>query len=323
MANEGQAVYPRGWFVIAFSTELAVGQARAIDFFGQHLVAYRGEDGQAHVLDGYCAHMGSSLGSGGRVVGNLIECPFHAWKFCGTGECVEISYAKKIPPRARQRSWPLVERNGVLLLWHDEQGRAPDFEIPVIPEYGTDAWLPWSVSTYRIKTHPREIVDNLADKAHFPRVHNTDIDEFSCEIDGLLATQRVKGRAKMASGGVDPFSSSTTYHGPGYLLMRMDGLLSNYMLLGHTPINENLLELRLGVTIKIVGNRQKTEGYVGMYLDNLKKGFEDDIKIWENKRYRDPPLLCDGDGPIGQLRRWYKQFYAVSAPEGDAAGVQT
>jgi hypothetical protein len=22
------------------------------------------------------------------------------------------------------------------------------------------------------------------------------------------------------------------------------------------------------------------------------------------------PVLCDGDGPIMQLRRWYKQFYS-------------
>src|SRR5262249_24984522 len=159
---------------------------------------------------------------------------------------------------------------------------------------------------YTIKTHPREIVDNLADRAHFPRVHNTEIEDFSFEVDGHLATQRVKGKAFLAGGGTDPFSSSTTYHGPGYLLMRMDGVLQNYMLLAHTPIEENLLHLRLGVMLKIVGSRERTLGYVKGYLDNLQKGFEDDMHIWEHKVYRDPPLLCDGDGPIGRLRRWYR-----------------
>jgi len=45
------------------------------------------------------------------------------------------------------------------------------------------------------------------------------------------------------------------------------------------------------------------------YVRNLQLGFEQDIAIWENKRYRTRPALCDGDGPLGRLRRWYRQFY--------------
>jgi 3-ketosteroid 9alpha-monooxygenase subunit A len=302
--------YPRGWFVVCFSDEIAVGATLKMRYFDQELVAFRGEDGQVRVLEAYCAHMGAHLGAGGKVEGCTIRCPFHGWRYDGEGACVEIPYAKRIPTKARQKAWPVREVNGVVLVHHDPAGAPPDFEIPVIPEYGRDDWLPWSVSRYHIKTHPREIVDNLADRAHFAFVHNTEIDEFGFEVDGHTATQHVKGRAFLASGGVDPFTSSTTYHGPGYLLMRMEGsALQNYMLFAHTPIAENSLDLRMAVTLKVVGDRKKTESYVGLYLDNLKKGFEDDIRIWENKIYRDPPLLCDGDGPIGKLRKWYRQFY--------------
>jgi len=38
-------------------------------------------------------------------------------------------------------------------------------------------------------------------------------------------------------------------------------------------------------------------------------GFEQDVAIWKNKSRIDNPLLCDGDGPVYQLRRWYEQFY--------------
>ena len=34
-----------------------------------------------------------------------------------------------------------------------------------------------------------------------------------------------------------------------------------------------------------------------------------DFPIWENKVYRERPLLCDGDGPIQAFRRWAAQFY--------------
>jgi nitrite reductase/ring-hydroxylating ferredoxin subunit len=308
--------YPRGWFVVAFSDEIPVGKSVPLRYFGQDLVAFRGEDGRVRVLEAYCAHMGAHLGVGGKVEGCTVRCPFHGWRFDGEGACVEIPYAKKIPPRARQEAWLVDERNGVVLVHHAPDGAAPAYTIPTIPEFGSDEWLPWSTSRYHIKTHPREIVDNLADRAHFAFVHNTAIDEFAFDVDGHQATQRVQGRAFLANGGVDKFSSTTTYHGPGYLLMRMDGVLQNYMLFGHTPVGENSLDLRLAVMLKIVGDRRRTEAYVAGYLDNLKRGFEDDIKIWENKIYREPALLCDGDGPIGRLRKWYRQFYAAAGEGG-------
>jgi 3-ketosteroid 9alpha-monooxygenase subunit A len=301
--------FPRGWFIICFSDEIPVGGAVPMKYFGQQLVAFRGEDGQVRVLEAYCAHMGAHLGVGGKVEGCTLRCPFHGWRFDGEGACVEIPYAKKIPPKARQQAWVTREINGVVLMHHDPEGQPPTWEIPPIPEYGRDDWLPWLVCRYHIKTHPREIVDNLADRAHFAFVHNTQIDDFSFDVNGHTATQWVKGRAFLARGGVDSFSSTTTYHGPGYLLMRMDGALQNYMLIGHVPVDENSLELRMGVTLKVVGDRKKTEGFTAAYLQNLKAGFEDDIKIWENKIYRDPAMLCDGDGPIAALRKWYRQFY--------------
>jgi 3-ketosteroid 9alpha-monooxygenase subunit A len=308
MADDTLSGYPRGWFVACFSADLPALGVKPLRYFGRDLVAFRGEDGAPRILDAHCPHLGAHLGFGGQVVGDTIRCPFHAWRFGADGCCVEVPYAKKIPPRAQVRSWPVREINGVVLVHHDRVGAAPSFDIPPIPEYGSEEWLPWSTAIYHVKTHPREIVDNLADRGHFPAVHRTEVEEFSFGVEGHLAWQKVKGRAYFP-GGVDPFSSTTTYHGPGYLLMRMDGLLQNYMLVAHTPIDEGHLDLRLAVTLKIVGNRAKTEGYVSGYMKNLKAGFEDDLRIWENKIYVDPPALCDGDGPIGRLRKWYRQFY--------------
>jgi 3-ketosteroid 9alpha-monooxygenase subunit A len=150
-------------------------------------------------------------------------------------------------------------------------------------------------------------------------VHRTEIDEFDFSVDGHTATQRVKGRALLPGGGVDQFASTTTYHGPGFLVMRMSGVMQNYMVVAHTPVDAMSLELRMGVMLKNLPG-QGTDGMdrlVGLYMTNLKSGFEDDIRIWENKLYRDVPVLCDGDGPIAQLRRWYRQFYA--APEQQVA----
>jgi 3-ketosteroid 9alpha-monooxygenase subunit A len=303
--------YPRGWFVVCFSAELAVGQTRAMKYFGKDLAAYRGEDGVVRVLDAFCPHLGAHLAIGGKVEGCELRCPFHAWKFGTNGQCVEIPYSKApIPAKAKVGAWQVKEQNGFVMVHHDPTGAGPQFDIPPIAELDTGDWLPWTTAQYFIRTHPREIVENMADRAHFPRVHATEVDQFDFTVDAHTCTQTTKGRAFFEGNRVDPFGSVTTYHGPGYLLMRMNGQLQNFMLIAHTPIDETSLDLRMAVTIKVVGgDKEKTKGFVGQYVKNLKDGFEDDIKIWENKVFRDKPLLIAEDGPIGNLRRWYKQFY--------------
>ena len=45
--------YPTGWFFVAFTEELKVGDVRAIEAFGQELVLFRGADGAAALLDAH------------------------------------------------------------------------------------------------------------------------------------------------------------------------------------------------------------------------------------------------------------------------------
>ena len=69
--------YPRGWYTIADSDDLAPGDVLPIHAFGREFVVFRGEDGEAHVLNAHCPHLGAHLGHGGKVCGNQIRCPFH------------------------------------------------------------------------------------------------------------------------------------------------------------------------------------------------------------------------------------------------------
>ena len=295
--------------MIGWSDELAHGQVQGLRYFGQQLVLFRGEDGQAHVLDAYCAHMGANLAAGGVVRGCNIECPFHAWRYAGDGRCVEIPYAQKIPRKAFVRSWTVREHSGLLFLWHDVQNREPEYELPTLEEWGDPGWSRWTMSKLHIRTHPREIVENVVDKAHFPRVHNTFVDRFENVFDGHKATQRTAGVAYPVGGGRDQFEIEATYFGPAIQFSWMHGVLEVRLLNAHTPLDENSLDLRFGVLMKSVGSQEKTRLFAEKYAENLKLGFHQDIAIWENKLFRDVPVLCDGDGPIMRLRQWYAQFY--------------
>src|SRR6476660_8218491 len=99
--------FPNGWFGLCYGDEVPAGGVKSVHALGRDLVAFRGEDGRVHVLDAYCVHLGAHLGHGGTVVGNTIRCPFHGWCYEGaTGRCVEVPYAKKVPPKAAVRTWP-------------------------------------------------------------------------------------------------------------------------------------------------------------------------------------------------------------------------
>ncbi len=301
--------FARGWFMIAFSDELAAGQVIPMRRFDQELVIFRTEAGDPVILDAYCPHMGAHLGYGGKIQGDGIVCPFHAWKFNGAGKCTEIPYAKRIPPKAGVKAWPVRERNGMIYVWHDREQNEPNWEIPVIEETEDPNFLPWRYAQLEIKTPPLAIVENLADAGHFIPVHNTHPipGSFSNEYNAHVGRQRIKAHAYPVHGGKDEFESTATYYGPGYQVTKMFGVTTGVIVNAHTPIDEDRLMLRFGVSLK------KTEGMsdemVDHFISNMRDGYLQDVQIWENKVYLDRPMLCDGDGPIGELRRWYSQFY--------------
>ena len=97
-------------FEVDFSEELEPGTARPARYFGKDLVIWRTSGGEPRVFDAFCPHLGAHLGHGGKVEGDSIRCPFHAWSFDGAGNCIDIPYAKRVPPKAGVRSWPVLER---------------------------------------------------------------------------------------------------------------------------------------------------------------------------------------------------------------------
>jgi len=301
--------YPRGWFVISFSDELKVGEIKNLRYFARDMVLFRTEDGQACLIDAYCSHLGAHLGHGGKVDGKSIRCPFHAWSFDGHGQCVSTPYADKMPKRTEIESWRVMERNGMIFMYHDLEHGEPEYQIPELPEYGDDEWLEWDHSILHIKTQPREIVENVADLAHFIPVHGTHPEVFENEFVDHMATQINKGMAYPRGGGKDPYSLTATYYGPAYQLTHMDGVLQSRLVNAHTPVDEHSLDLRFAVTLKILKDQETTAGFAKRYIENLRVGFLEDVAIWEHKMWRDRPALCDGDGPIGKLRKWYRQFY--------------
>jgi len=62
-------------------------------------------------------------------------------------------------------------------------------------------------------------------------------------------------------------------------------------------------------SIRRMRDAEATRGVGAAMIRDLEHQMEQDIVIWENKRFWERPMLCDGDGAFGVYRRWMRQFF--------------
>ena len=68
-------------------------------------------------------------------------------------------------------SWPVLELNQMVMVWHDVEKKAPDFTTDKIEECYSDDWSDYGMASFLVKNNCRELIDNMADKGHFGPVH--------------------------------------------------------------------------------------------------------------------------------------------------------
>jgi 3-ketosteroid 9alpha-monooxygenase subunit A len=330
--------FARGWHCLGLAASFRDGRPHAVQAFGTKLVIFVDEQDALCVLDAYCRHMGGDL-SQGTVKDGRIACPFHDWRWAGNGRCAAIPYARRVPLRARTRAWTTLEKNGQLFVWNDPEGNPPppEVEIPAIEGVGSGEWSDWVWTTMTIEgSNCREIIDNVADMAHFFYIHFAFPTYFKNVFEKHEATQYMqsRGRPDLGAGsnysansnysGDNELRSEATYFGPSYMINRLwndfQGTTVESVLVNcHYPIDANSFVLQYAVMVKKMPgvDSELANTIAGKFAKSFKVGFEQDVAIWQNKSRIDNPLLCEEDGPVYQLRRWYQQFYVDAADVTD------
>jgi nitrite reductase/ring-hydroxylating ferredoxin subunit len=315
MAGRFPFPVPDGWFAVATSEELAPGEVKPLRYFARDLVLFRTESGRAVVMDAHCPHLGAHLGMGGRVVGEQIQCPFHGWRFDASGQCVEIAYARRIPRGARTHCWDVLERNGMILVWHHREGKPPFFEVPALPPFGDPGWTEPRYYDCRVRSAVQELAENDHDTAHFRYVHGLEIPEIEVTYDGLTRVVVTSGVRETALGTFRTRLVRRNF-GLGAMAVHSEGIpgAGTLMFNSLTPVDEENVHLRWSFTV----TRNLASSVGSDFIDGLIAAVQPDIPIWEHKLYRPRPLLCDGDGPIAEFRSWARHFYSggEDAPDG-------
>jgi phenylpropionate dioxygenase-like ring-hydroxylating dioxygenase large terminal subunit len=298
--------FPNGWYMVALASDLPRGSVHPLRYFGRDLALVRTETGVASLLDAHCPHLGAHLGHG-TVRGENVRCAFHGWCFDPQGTCVEVPFAKKVPPKARVAAWPLAERNGVLMAFHHRGGAAPSHELPLVPEVTSEEWTAPVPHVFRMRTHVQEIAENVIDLAHTRFLHGME-EELTAtrfEPEGEILRFTLEGRSTRMDAEL---------HGLGFQLYRFrtdlgEGTVEFTHMIMPAPVDEDYIDWRVLHMVKRAGDDATTrriEENVSSYIDT---GAQADLEIFEHKSYVSAPVLSDADGPIMPLRRWAQQFY--------------
>ena len=321
--------FPSGWYVLAQSAEIKPRAVITRRFVGQDLVLFRTEEGRVVVIDPYCPHMGAHLGRGGKVIGDALRCPMHGFSFNHQGKCVLTPQGGRPPPAARTRTWPVREQNGLVLVFHDRQGAEPAWEVPVLNDDAFTAPL-WERLSFR--GHPQETSENSADLLHFAVVHGyQEVTQTHAAADGAEFHTRMTFRRRDFLGGsrTIPIEISVHVHGLGFsyvdAFVPKWGLKTRQFVLS-TPTEADRVELRIGMAIGRDLRPAKVNPLLALMplsmvlwiigrvsMISYVRDVRQDVPLWENKAYVNPPALSEKDGPIGQYRRWARQFYGAGA----------
>ena len=160
------------WYVAAWDHEIGRDMLRRV-ILGEPVLLYRTVEGKPVALEDRCCHRQAPL-SMGKLIGDVVKCPYHGLEFNTGGTCVRIPSQERIPPSAKVRSYPVLERNHWIWIWTGDVARAnpdliEDFHWMDDPHWG------FGGSYLKVEANYLLLVENLLDTTHLPFLHPTSL----------------------------------------------------------------------------------------------------------------------------------------------------
>ena len=178
----GGELLRRYWQPIASSSE-ATTVPRQIRRFGEDLVLFRNQKGEAGLLAARCIHRGTTLFYG-KVEEDGIRCCYHGWKFSPQGEVLDQPCEPdggRNRHKLRQPWYPVVEQFGAVWTYMGPPDRQPLFPIfSCFEDLAEDETVIASGSSQTADVVGPAVMphnwyqgfDNATDHFHLPILHN-------------------------------------------------------------------------------------------------------------------------------------------------------
>jgi phenylpropionate dioxygenase-like ring-hydroxylating dioxygenase large terminal subunit len=158
------------WYIACLSDELKVSAIQRT-IYDTFIALFRDSKGNACAVLDKCLHRHALL-SKGDVVGDEIMCPYHGWKFNGSGEVTDIPSEGpyKISGKRCQQAFKTLERDGVIWIWMGEAGQEKTEKLWNFPNYERPNWVHYFMIT-DFNNEVTNLAENFMDVPHTVWVH--------------------------------------------------------------------------------------------------------------------------------------------------------
>ena len=154
----------------------AAGHSETVEFTptsrricDEPIMFYRTGNSSISALHDRCPHRFVPL-SAGKVEGDVVQCGYHGLRFDQSGQCV-LNPHGPIFPQLRVRSYPVVERYGLMWIWMGDADKADAALIPDFSPVCDEASLRIIRGYTHVNANYELISDNLLDLSHVEYLH--------------------------------------------------------------------------------------------------------------------------------------------------------
>lgn len=185
-----QKTFRRFWYPIVPMEMLKEGP-QPFTLMGDSIVLWADTDGTPHAAIDRCCHRNAKLSIGWVDTDGCITCPYHGWRFDGSGQCRSVpQIGDKVPNhQLKIKAYQCEEKYGYawVCLSDDPIDPIPTFEEAGDPEFRQvfEFYERWDAASLRL-------MENSFDAAHIAFVHKDsfgDINKPIPEIGKLYKTE--------------------------------------------------------------------------------------------------------------------------------------
>lgn len=325
--------FPDGVYAVAFSHDLSPEKVIPVTFMGEELALFRTKTGDIGAIGAYCPHLGANLTCDGVVKNDALQCPFHGLRFKTDG-CSNAKSSRRDSGGYKTKSWNAFEKYGLIFLAHNPAGSPLNIDLP---EWDMSAWSKPILYSFKVKSHPQEILENSVDQLHFFHVHKYRRAKSTSQVRINGAELIVDYELQRSTGLFgflerEPLAIKLNIHTFGLGASIASIFIKKYSLTARqvvfpTPIDGESINIRTLTSVKLIESAKPLPEFAvprvvrkvaanalcQLSARGFLKDFLPDITVWENKRYVAEPKRLPSDGDFELYRQWASQFYRGEA----------
>jgi phenylpropionate dioxygenase-like ring-hydroxylating dioxygenase large terminal subunit len=157
-------LHPNFWYPLALAKDIKKGKTLAVAFAGDPIVLVRTESNKIFAFEDRCAHRQMPL-SLGIVVGESLQCCYHAWTYNEHGKCLVPYLPKGAAPPRGIRTYPVREAYGLIFVFPGDAQLADTVPFPDVPELKSREYAAVTF-VRRVNCHYSFMHENLMDMSH-------------------------------------------------------------------------------------------------------------------------------------------------------------